>query len=362
MSLFCDKYRPKKLSELDYNCEQAAQLKRLVSTPSFPHISIFGPSGSGKKTRVNSLLFELFDLSASKLRIESKIFEAPSGKKIEQRYVTSNYHLEVNPSENGFYDRVVIQELIKDVATSHSLSKKHPFKVVVIIEADRLTREAQQGLRRTLEKYVTTCRVILVGERISKLIPALKSRCLTVRNSAPSEADIRIILERIAKAESIEMKSNFGTVLDQIIQSSDRNLRRALLMLQSYACTLRSTKTGPILSLQWQDKINHLAKKLTESQSVKMIPEIRTILYELQTHVVPPELILRVLTNRLMNSCLDNQMRANLVRMAAIVDHRIAIGSKPIVHLELFAVNYMAMFRCSVENVASGLDDTMDFD
>lgn len=35
--------------------------------------------------------------------------------------MSSNYHLEVNPSDAGFHDRVVIQELIKTVAQTHQL-------------------------------------------------------------------------------------------------------------------------------------------------------------------------------------------------------------------------------------------------
>jgi len=36
--------------------------------------------------------------------------------------VASNYHIEVNPSDVGIYDRVVIQELIKTVAQTQQLS------------------------------------------------------------------------------------------------------------------------------------------------------------------------------------------------------------------------------------------------
>src|SRR5699024_9984223 len=111
-----------------------------------------------------------------------------------------------------------------------------------------------------------------------------------------------------------------------------------------------------------QEQINLLAKKLAESQSVKKVGEIRAILYELQTHLIPPELVLRLLTLQLLSKCQDDQMRSNLIRIAAQVDHRIALGSKSIIHLELFAVQFMAMFRCSLENVAFDLDQDMEID
>lgn len=58
----------------------------------------------------------------------------------------------MNPSDVGIYDRVVIQELIKTVASSQQLaitssgsSEGHNFKTVVLTEADQLTKDAQVG-------------------------------------------------------------------------------------------------------------------------------------------------------------------------------------------------------------------------
>lgn len=77
----------------------------------------------------------------------------------------SAYHIEINPSENGIYDRLVVQDIIKDVAQSQPLEvakDSRPFKVVVLDEADLLSREAQHGLRRTMEKYMSTCRISIL--------------------------------------------------------------------------------------------------------------------------------------------------------------------------------------------------------
>ena len=43
---------------------------------------------------------------------------------------------------------------------------------IIINEADKLTTAAQAGLRRTMEKYVEKCRLILVCENLGQLIPA----------------------------------------------------------------------------------------------------------------------------------------------------------------------------------------------
>src|SRR5579859_7318870 len=103
--------------------------------------------------------------------------------------------------------------------------------VVVINEADNLTREAQSALRRTMEKYSPNLRLILVANSSTKILAPIRSRCLLVRVSAPNQEDIVNVLRNVVTAE------NLGTVapgvLEQIAGESRRNLRRALLMLEA---------------------------------------------------------------------------------------------------------------------------------
>ncbi|OTF79956.1 replication factor C subunit 3-like protein [Euroglyphus maynei] len=362
--LWCDKYRPERFDQFQFHQNEAARLKKLISQENFPHLFIYGPCGSGKRTIVRSLLFEIFGSTSRKLKIETKIFEAPSGKKISQTFLSSNLHLEVNPSENGYYDRVVVQELIKNMATNLSVIKKYPFKMIVIDQADSLTKEAQQALRRTMEKYAETCRIILMAEHSSRIIPALKSRCLMFRCSSPSTDELCQVLRTIAQAEQFECNES---IMNNVIRESDHNVRRAIILLQTVAIKRelhpqRKSNAEQLEQLRWQQKLTELSKKLTSSQSVKQVAEIRQILFDLQTHLIPSNVILRTLVCKLMDFCLDDEMKANLILIAAEIDHRLTLGSKSIIHLELFCVKFMMLFRCTVEKVAFDLEQPMDFD
>jgi replication factor C subunit 3/5 len=110
--------------------------------------------------------------------------------------LTALFLIAVNPSDAGIYDRVVITDIIKQIAQTANIdvNSDRDFKVIVLTEVDDLTKDAQHALRRTMEKYVATCRIILCVNSTSRVIPAIKSRCLGIRVAAPSIDEITKIL------------------------------------------------------------------------------------------------------------------------------------------------------------------------
>ncbi|MCP9258523.1 Replication factor C subunit 3 [Dirofilaria immitis] len=188
MALWVDKYRPHELCALTYHIKQAKDLIEIVKTGDFPHLLVYGPSGS-----------------------------APSGKKLEIQTFSSNYHVQLSPGEVGIYDRVVIQEIIKQMAQMHQIdtATQRNFKVVVLMEADQMTRDAQNALRRTMEKYAQTCRLILCCDSVSKIIDPLKSRCLAVRVAAPSDDDVAEAVRFVCKQENISIPENIVAAVVQ---------------------------------------------------------------------------------------------------------------------------------------------------
>ncbi|XP_070937750.1 replication factor C subunit 3 isoform X2 [Macaca nemestrina] len=267
MSLWVDKYRPCSLGRLDYHKEQATQLRNLVQCGDFPHLLVYGPSGAGKKTRIMCILRELYGVGVEKLRIEHQTITTPSKKKIEISTIASNYHLEVNPSDAGNSDRVVIQEMLKTVAQSQQLetNSQRDFKVVLLTEVDKLTKDAQHALRRTMEKYMSTCRLILCCNSTSKVIPPIRSRCLAVRVPAPSIEDICHVLSTVCKKEGLNLPSQLA---HRLAEKSCRNLRKALLMCE--ACRVQQypfTADQEIPETDWEVYLRETANAIVSQQT-----------------------------------------------------------------------------------------------
>ncbi|XP_013419974.1 replication factor C subunit 3 [Lingula anatina] len=348
MSLWVDKHRPTTLGKLDYHKSQAVLLKKLVQDGDFPHLLIYGPSGAGKKTRIMCLLRELYGSSVEKLRIEHHSFTTPSKKKLEISTVASNYHIEVNPSDVGHNDRVVIQELLKTVAQSHQLetSTQRDFKVVVLTEVDRLSKDAQHALRRTMEKYMATCRLILCCNSTSKVIPAIRSRCLGIRVPAPTVEEVVQILQSTCKKEGLTLPSELAR---KIAEKSNRNLRKALLMCE--ACKVQQypfSADQPVVEADWEIFLRETANLIVQQQTPKRLLEIRGRLYELLTHCIPPDVIIKGLVKELVGSC-DGQLKADVTQVAAYYEHRLQLGQKAIFHLEAFVAKFMAIYKQFLE-------------
>ena len=107
------------------------------------------------------------------------------------------------------------------------------FKLMVFEDAHALTRDAQQALRRIMERSSSTCRFIFTTTNPSAIIPAISSRCLPLF-FAPVDQDV--ILEHlidISGKGSAGLQSCSDDDLDLIVQAAAGDMRSAILLLQA---------------------------------------------------------------------------------------------------------------------------------
>lgn len=359
MVLWVDKYRPKTLDALDFHENTTHLLKKLLMTGDFPHLLVYGPSGAGKSTRVSALLKALYGPGVEKVKASHKEFKVNT-KTIEITTMSSNYHIEMNPSDVGSQDRFVIQEVISEIAQTQNVGiaamnkekekdtgseggqKKPSFKIVVLKEADRLSKSAQHALRRTMEKYMSTCRIILCCESACGIIGAVRSRTLPIRIGAPTHKEIVTSLQHVANKEGLTLPDELAF---SIAQKSQRNLRRAILMLESAKVQQYPFTADQIVRLtDWERFVDELGRIITEEQSPQRLQLARGKMYELLANCIPPDVIIKTLTNVLLKR-LDDQIKHQVVRWSAHYEHRIRCGSKPIFHLEAFVAKFMSIYK-----------------
>ena len=373
MALLVDRQRPRSLETLTYHNDLSARLKSLVSnflhtsqllsnqaplvqaeSPDFPHLLIYGPSGAGKKTRIIATLRALYGPGVEKIKIDARVFQTTTNRKLEFNIVSSVYHLEITPSDVGNYDRVVIQELLKEVAQTQQvdLNARQRFKVVVINEADGLTRDAQAALRRTMEKYSRNVRLILLANSTANIIAPIRSRTLLVRVPAPSIDDITAVL-RTSGTKYLEHYKSVPQLETRVATDSGRNLRKALLMLEAVAAQNQTlTPTTPIPPPDWEALIAQIADDILKERTPQQILVVRAKLYDLLTHCIPASVVLKTLCWKLVERFPDEGLKGEVVRWAAFFEHRVRTGSKVIFHLEGFVAKVMRVY----ELFLSGMD------
>lgn len=342
-----DKYRPKTLDKIIVHEDVAQNLKKLVSEQDCPHLLFYGPPGSGKKTLIMALLRQIYGPSAEKVKVDNKTWKVDTGSRnidIELTMLSSTHHVEMNPSDAGFHDRYIVQEAVKEMARNRPIDTKgkNGFKVLVLNEVDKLSREAQHSLRRTMEKYSSSCRLILCCNHSSKVTEAIRSRCLNIRINGPTEDQIVKALEFIAKKESLQLPPGFAA---RIAEKSNRSLRRAILLFET--CRVQQypfTDNQAIPLMDWEEYVSEIASDIMKEQSPKSLFQVRGKLYELLINCIPPDIILKRLLFELLKR-LDAELKHEVCHWAAYYEHRMRLGQKAIFHLEAFVAKFMSVYK-----------------
>ncbi|KAJ3695961.1 hypothetical protein LUZ60_001338 [Juncus effusus] len=201
-----EKYRPQSLADVAAHRDIVDTIDRLTSENRLPHLLLYGPPGTGKTSTI--------------LAVARKLY----GSQYQ------NMILELNASDDRGID--VVRQQIQDFASARSLtfSAKPAVKLVLLDEADAMTKDAQFALRRVIEKHTKSTRFALICNHVNKIIPALQSRCTRFRFAPLDASHVKERLSHIIKSEMLDVDESGLTAL---VCLSNGDMRKALNILQS---------------------------------------------------------------------------------------------------------------------------------
>ena len=119
-----------------------------------PNILFHGPSGSGKRTIVNEFIHKIYENNREKIKSFVMYVNCSHGKGIR-----------------------FIREELKFFAKTHIYSNGgNIFKSIILLNADKLTMDAQSALRRCIELFSHNTRFFIIAEDKYTLMKPILSR------------------------------------------------------------------------------------------------------------------------------------------------------------------------------------------
>ena len=287
------------------------------------HLIVNGKNGSGKRSLIKCLVKELY----GNVKTEKTLFNVNTyGNKIDEVLLEkSPYHIIVKPNNSAF-DKYVLQDIIKNFAqiTTINSHASYNYKLVIIDCIDKLSRQAQNALRRTMEEYMGNCKFIFICYQLHRIIEPLKSRCSLILVKNPSEDDIFKTLFHITALEDIKL--SVGR-LNDLSRNANNDIKQAIWLLEYYTHKIYIKD-----ELNWHKYGELIVKEITSGKiNLNYIRELNYQIY--MSNIDMNELILYLLEN-LLKIDIQLETKHKIINSFSKFDIRINQGKRQTLHLE----------------------------
>ena len=177
----------------------------------------------------------------------------------------------------------IIRDKVKNFSSTKGIfmEKNSPvFKIVVLDEADSMTSDAQAMLRSVIEKHTKNVRFVLICNYISKINPAIKSRCTLFRYAPLGLKNIKVRINEINKILKLKIKSDGINMLYKISNGDMRKILNNMQATSSIYDEINEDTVCKFINYPSIHNINKIYKILTDYNFQESFEKIKIIINE----------------------------------------------------------------------------------
>ena len=309
--VWAEKYRPTSLKDIINQKHVVERVEAFVKEKSVPHLLFSGPAGVGKTTTALSLAHDLYGV------------------------IWRQNVLELNASDTRGID--VIRGQVKDFARMKAIGNV-PYKLIILDEADNLTPDAQQALRRTMENFTRTARFILICNYSSRIIDPIQSRCSVFRFKPLLEKDVREYINRIVNGEKLKITEDG---IKAVLTLSEGDLRRVANLLQASAALGKRITEDVVYGVASQAK----PKDVEEMLNLALSGDFKSARKKLHDLILKQGLagedVIKAIHGTIYSLNIPEEDKVKLIEKAGEYDFRISEGGDPLIQLEAFLAQFL---------------------
>jgi len=208
-NLWIDKYRPRHIVDIITDSTTMDKIKQIVKDRDMPNLIITGTPGTGKTSTLTCIARELLGKYMKEYMLELNVSNERGIKLLQDSLkFFCEKKFELNETEKDKYS-------------------KH--KIIIIDEADGMTKKEIHFINGLIDKYAKTTRFAFTCNNSHDIAENIQSKCIILRYSRMNMEQIAQKLVNICELENVTYDASG---IDSLIKIVNGDLRQAINNLQ----------------------------------------------------------------------------------------------------------------------------------